>query len=88
MTAAAVRLVRNHNNVAEQPSGAVTPHVTHDRSLQMYLLTQELARDRIHQRRREADEHRLVRSAVLARRAKRKTAKAVLRNRVLALATR
>jgi hypothetical protein len=54
----------------------------------MYLLTEELARDRIAQRRQEAEAHRLVRAAVLARRAKRSTAKAVLRARVVALATR
>ena len=62
--------------------------LTNDGSLQMYLLTEELARDRIAQRRREAEAHRLVRHAILARRAKRTTAKAVLRARVLALATR
>ncbi|MEO6714078.1 MAG: hypothetical protein ABIM89_11700 [Mycobacteriales bacterium] len=62
---------------------------TIDRSEQMYLLTEELARNRISQRRSEADAQRLVRQAVLARRAKRKTAKkSVLRARVVALATR
>ncbi|MDQ1708629.1 MAG: hypothetical protein QOG49_14 [Frankiaceae bacterium] len=58
-----------------------------DRSAQMYLVTEELARERISQRRREADAERLVRNAVLIRRAKRKAVHAV-RTRVIALATR
>lgn len=51
----------------------------------MYLLTQALATDRIEQRRREADAYRLVRVAVLARRAERNTVKSVVRARVLRL---
>lgn len=59
-----------------------------DRSAVMYLLAEELTRDRIDQRRRDADAYRLVRVAVLARRDKRSAAKAVLRRRVVALAAR
>jgi hypothetical protein len=90
MTAAAARIVAASADADAAQSSYVrsAPQRAHDRSLQMYLLTEELARDRIAQRRREAEAHRLVRTAVLARRAKRSTAKAVLRARVVALATR
>jgi hypothetical protein len=54
----------------------------------MNLLLEELAHDRIAQRRREADELRLVRAALTARRAKRSNARAALRNRVRGLAGR
>jgi len=54
----------------------------------MHLLIHALVQDRIRERQREADSHRLVREAILARRAKRGTAKAALRARIVALATR
>lgn len=58
------------------------------RSTTMHLLIHALVQDRIRERQREADSHRLVREAILARRAKRGTAKAALRARIVALATR
>ena len=53
----------------------------------MHLLIHALVQDRIRERQREADAQRLMREAVLARRAKRSTAKLALRARVVALAT-
>ena len=64
------------------------PRFASDRSSQMYLLTEQLARDRMCALRLEAEAQRLVRAAVRVRRAKRSSAKAVLRRRVVALATR
>lgn len=58
------------------------------RSNTMHLLIHALVQDRIRERQREADARWLVRDAVLARRARRSTARAVLRARVIALATR
>ncbi len=59
-----------------------------DRTPVMNLLLEDLAHERIAQRRREADEMRLARTALTARRAKRSTARAALRTRVRGLAGR
>jgi hypothetical protein len=95
MTAATAQLIRTTTELgADMRLYAVNQlPLAHDRSAQMYLLNEELARDRIAQRRRDADAHRLVRTAVLARRAERKSAKAVsakavLRARLVALVAR
>jgi hypothetical protein len=59
-----------------------------DRTTVMNLLMEDLAHERIAQRRREADDMRLVRAARNARRDKRSTARAALRVRVRGLAGR
>lgn len=88
MTAATARLIRTKTapDAAKRLYADHHPTLADHRSNAMHLLTQELAHERIAQRRRDADAHRLVRQAVLARRAKRSTVKAVLRARLVALA--
>ena len=59
-----------------------------DRLTIMNLLHEDLAHDRIAQRRREADELRLVRAALTARRARRSEVRASVRTRLRGLAGR
>jgi len=68
------------------PEALTNPQTSPDRSIQMYLIHEELARAHIAERQREAEQIRRVRRVVTARRAQRKAEKAVLRARVAALA--
>jgi hypothetical protein len=60
----------------------------YDRTTVMNLLLEDLAHERVAHRRREAEQMRLKRAALAARRAKRSAARVTLRTRVRGLAGR
>jgi len=71
---------------AGTPSAITSPQIADSRSIEMYLINEELARAQIAQRQREAERIRLARRIAVARRAERKAAHAQLRARIAVLA--
>ena len=88
MTLAALGADHRPSNPAAvpTPSAAVRPLNSDHRSIEMHIMNEQLARAYVAERHREAEQIRLARRVVSARRAQRKAEKAVLRARVAVLA--